>query len=867
MTVRNIKKNLAGAEDLLHGIGIESQSRGGSIYDMHKLDTYVPTYDVTEMQRSSLTFMRLYGTDTAYTDYRRNPTGTVGIPSDLGGVWEPISSSNLTICGNFTYGAYVFSSDCVVGYNNSFMQWKGSLPKVVTAGSTPATSGGISADAWAAKTYVALRSELFSSGFVLNKITSTLRTLSDYISDRLTAKDFGAVGDGLPHPLSDYFSSLAEAQAVYPKAMALSDEIDHCAIQLFADYCGTIFDLSVAGRSFNKISDCYIPYGKYLVSDLDIKPGVYLVGDGPQSTVLIHSGNNGDCISTGKYLVASDRGAIEDKVSGGVKRLTVLGKKATDYDVTTIAGRTGKTHQTRRGINCDGGINTFSIEDVNVFYCVDNIVLDRCYTAELHRVDTRFASHDNITLYGSNLATLNKVISQSASRFNLVTGAQETDTGELAKCLKLTSCNFEYALYDGAYIKNVRSVEIDSCYFERNSQYFDDGTVGTSNAFLTIDGPSNSTNIIRNTLFNSISNTLPKYALLHLKSGGNCELKSNRWSANSANGACIKVGANFVGDIETGLNNIYIGASNVKSVDIAKGSMARIVPIERLGVRRNLIRNGDLQVWQNGTSQALQGIYSADGMYVFRTGSNAISFAQQAFTDYQSDISGYPQYFGRFTLTGTSTSWGVRYSPESFDIPVGSDISHGVWLRASSACTAKLNARRSVSGVGLIDSQSHSFNVTTDWAFYSAIFSFDSELPATTTRTNTETIFEVEFGSDLSDGYFDISNIGVEFGHVAGTVEQVSYADQLSQCQQYFIVESAKTRFSGNVTSGQAYKISVDFPTPMKSAPSSIAISSVTAISFSSTATVSEITKDGFVVSFTASATAYGEIKFAYKTQ
>ena len=59
MTVRNIKKNLAGAEDLLHGIGVETQSRGGAFYDMHKLDTYVPTYDVTEMQRSSLTFMRL----------------------------------------------------------------------------------------------------------------------------------------------------------------------------------------------------------------------------------------------------------------------------------------------------------------------------------------------------------------------------------------------------------------------------------------------------------------------------------------------------------------------------------------------------------------------------------------------------------------------------------------------------------------------------------------------------------------------------------------------------------------------------------------------------------------------------------------
>ena len=784
-------------------------------------------------------------------------------------VVRAVAEAGITVVsGSFEKGAVVTSSNEGVYQESTgkVYSWFTDATITVPAGTTPQNFGGVNATAWVDRTDVTLRSELFASGFYLNGVTSALRTLDEYISDRLTAKDFGAIGDGDSHPLSDFFVTLASAQSVYPSALSLNDEVDHCAIQKFADYCGNIFDLSVAGRSFNNISDCYIPCGKYLVSNLQIKPGVTLIGDGPQSTVLIHTGNNSDCISTGKYLVPSDKGPIEDKVSGGIKKLTILGKKDASYDVTTISGRVGKTHQTRRGINCDGGINTFTIEDVNVFYCVDNIVIDRCYTAELHRVDTRFASNDNITIYGSNLATLNKVVSQSASRFNLVTGAQEIGTGELGKCLKLTSCDFEYALYEGAYIKNVRSIEIDSCYFERNSQYFDDGTVGTSNAFLTIDGPSNSTNIIRNTLFNSISTTLPKYALLNLKSGGNCELKSNRWSANSSDGACISVGSSFVGDIETGLNNIYIGAANVKSVNIAKGSKARIVPIERLGVRRNLIRNGDLQVWQNGNIQALQGIYSADGMYVFRTGSNTISFAQQAFTDYQSDISGYPQYFGRFTLAGTSTSWGVRYSPESFDIPVGSDISHGVWLRASSPCTAKLNARRSISGVGLIDSQSQTFSVTTDWAFYSTVNTFDTDLPSSATRSNTETIFEIEFGSDLADGYFDMACVGVEFGHISGTIEQVSYADQLVQCQQYLIVEQAKTRFSGNVTSGQAYKISVDFPTPMKSVPSSIAISSVTATSFSTTATVSGITKSGFVVSFTANATAYGEISFAYKT-
>jgi phage replication-related protein YjqB (UPF0714/DUF867 family) len=47
--------------------------------------------------------------------------------------------------------------------------------------------------------------------------------------------DFGAVGSG-SHPLSERFSTLTDAQKVYPSATALTDEIDWCAIQAALDY-------------------------------------------------------------------------------------------------------------------------------------------------------------------------------------------------------------------------------------------------------------------------------------------------------------------------------------------------------------------------------------------------------------------------------------------------------------------------------------------------------------------------------------------------------------------------------------------------------------------------------------------------------
>lgn len=42
---------------------------------------------------------------------------------------------------------------------------------------------------------------------------------------------FGAIGDGSSHPLSERYATLALAQADYPFAAALADEIDWCAIQ------------------------------------------------------------------------------------------------------------------------------------------------------------------------------------------------------------------------------------------------------------------------------------------------------------------------------------------------------------------------------------------------------------------------------------------------------------------------------------------------------------------------------------------------------------------------------------------------------------------------------------------------------------
>jgi hypothetical protein len=67
--------------------------------------------------------------------------------------------------------------------------------------------------------------------------STTPRSAQDRAADVVNVKDFGAVFDGNSHPLSAYYPTLAAAQAVYPHAVALTDEIDGVAIQAAINLC------------------------------------------------------------------------------------------------------------------------------------------------------------------------------------------------------------------------------------------------------------------------------------------------------------------------------------------------------------------------------------------------------------------------------------------------------------------------------------------------------------------------------------------------------------------------------------------------------------------------------------------------------
>jgi hypothetical protein len=66
----------------------------------------------------------------------------------------------------------------------------------------------------------------------------------------VNVKEYGAIGDGNSHPLSSKYSTLALAQVDYPFAVALTDEIDWCAIQ----------------KALNNAYGVHVPAGEYITN-------------------------------------------------------------------------------------------------------------------------------------------------------------------------------------------------------------------------------------------------------------------------------------------------------------------------------------------------------------------------------------------------------------------------------------------------------------------------------------------------------------------------------------------------------------------------------------------------------------------------
>lgn len=161
----------------------------------------------------------------------------------------------------------------------------------------------------------------------------TVRVLADRFAERLNIKDFGAIGDGQVHPLSEFFGSLGAAQAVYPHATSLTQSIDWAAMQAVIN----VGAARVQAQGNRPGAAFYVPPGRYRPNDeLDHSAwptqvaGYTWIGEGGESSVIQPTS-----FGRSKYLFKCDHGTVNNRVrnSPGFRFLRIFGNNDVDDPV------------------------------------------------------------------------------------------------------------------------------------------------------------------------------------------------------------------------------------------------------------------------------------------------------------------------------------------------------------------------------------------------------------------------------------------------------------------------------------------------------------------------------------------------------
>lgn len=146
--------------------------------------------------------------------------------------------------------------------NGEYYRWAGALPKAVPANSTPESSGGVGEGAWIGIGDAALKTMLYSTagaGMIGMAAGGTLQQIIHYV----TPEQFGAIGDGTAHPLSERFGTLAAAKAVYPHVTALTQTIDWAACQGAENYARGKCEIRVRKNTLYHLGDSnFIEFGQ-----------------------------------------------------------------------------------------------------------------------------------------------------------------------------------------------------------------------------------------------------------------------------------------------------------------------------------------------------------------------------------------------------------------------------------------------------------------------------------------------------------------------------------------------------------------------------------------------------------------------------
>ena len=181
--------------------------------------------------------------------------------------------------------------------------------------------------------------------------TTTERNLVTRFADVVNVKDFGAIGDGALHPLSERYATLAEAQVVYPFATSLAQQIDWAAI-----YKSILYANSTNANNYKPT--VYIPVGDYQIERIELNSlrAIKIVGESNQDhtrykTVLRYVGGPGDAAIV-------------------IKSSSYIDFKGIRFDINNVSGLNSLIEFQGNAFDAVSPLNRFSSIKINFIECV-----------------------------------------------------------------------------------------------------------------------------------------------------------------------------------------------------------------------------------------------------------------------------------------------------------------------------------------------------------------------------------------------------------------------------------------------------------------------------------------------------------------
>lgn len=132
----------------------------------------------------------------------------------------------ITLPGSFNSGATLNVKNELLTHTTGKYRWDGELPKIVPAGSTPDSTGGIKSEGWVSVGEASLRTQLYSpigTELIGSPHSGTLAQMLPWV----TPEQFGAVGDGVTDDIAALDACMSYARErgvdiVFSKTYAIS---------------------------------------------------------------------------------------------------------------------------------------------------------------------------------------------------------------------------------------------------------------------------------------------------------------------------------------------------------------------------------------------------------------------------------------------------------------------------------------------------------------------------------------------------------------------------------------------------------------------------------------------------------------------